>query len=299
MKRNKNRKSPPIDSFVGSDSILEGSIRSEDSVRVDGSLSGQIEAGGELVVGRPGRVKADIKAGSVTVAGHVVGNITADHRLEISEAGLLVGDLEAPNISVAEGGVVEGFCKMVGEGVGENTPPGPVISHQELRNFDQGSDFESTERQGKSQNVTSRRLRIFHALAFVVFLVISITLLVSGTYFDEPSQDLQSKQLRALVEPPVARSDNEPEGEVSLTPKAQIEFVKEAPERSSRFMQRGEGEAQLEGLSAGRGSKTPPASLDDASRASYAKIENQTVEYYGEEGEAFRLKFKLVNPPIK
>jgi cytoskeletal protein CcmA (bactofilin family) len=296
MKRKKKRKNFPTDSFIGAHSILEGAMHSERSVRVDGRLRGQIEVEGDLVVGRQGKVKGDIKAGSVAVAGHVVGDVSVDHHLEISDAGLLVGDLEAPTISVAEGGILEGFCKMVGEGAVENTPPEPMISQQELKNLVRVSDFDSTGRERRLQNATSNRPRIFHLLAFAVFLVLTITFFVTRTYFQKPSLDLQSKQVGALTAGSATRADNKREEQVSSTPKPQLEFVMEAPESSRRLMQEDEAEAQVEGSSSGRGSIIPPAVLGTASNANYARIENPTVEHHAEEGKAFRFKFKLVNP---
>jgi cytoskeletal protein CcmA (bactofilin family) len=80
---------------------------------VEGSIRGRIEAKGEVVVGRQGKVEADIYADSVVVGGQIIGNINARSRLEITATGRVTGDIEATKITVAEGGMVDGSFKMM------------------------------------------------------------------------------------------------------------------------------------------------------------------------------------------
>jgi cytoskeletal protein CcmA (bactofilin family) len=114
MKR-KNRKDNnlSLDTLIGANTVFEGAIQSERSVCVEGSVRGRIEAKGEVVVGRAGKVEADIYADSVVVGGDIIGNINARSRLEITATGRVTGDIEATTITVAEGGVVDGSFKMM------------------------------------------------------------------------------------------------------------------------------------------------------------------------------------------
>jgi cytoskeletal protein CcmA (bactofilin family) len=111
--KNKKGKSLSLDTLVGASTVFEGSINSDCSVCVEGSVRGKIEAKGEVVVGREGKVEANIYADSVVVGGQIVGNIHARTRLEITTTGRVTGDIEATTITVAEGGTVDGMFKMV------------------------------------------------------------------------------------------------------------------------------------------------------------------------------------------
>jgi cytoskeletal protein CcmA (bactofilin family) len=115
MKLNKNKKGKDLslDTLIGPNTIFEGSIQSDRSVCVEGSIRGRIEAKGEVVVGREGKVEADIYADSIVVGGQVIGNINARSRLEITATGRVTGDVEATTITVAEGGMVDGSFKMM------------------------------------------------------------------------------------------------------------------------------------------------------------------------------------------
>jgi cytoskeletal protein CcmA (bactofilin family) len=110
--KNKKEKSLSLDTLIGVNTVFEGSIYSERSVCVEGSVKGKIEAKGEVVVGRQGEVEADIVADSVVVGGHITGNIVAVSRLEITATGRVTGDIEATTITISEGGIVDGLFKM-------------------------------------------------------------------------------------------------------------------------------------------------------------------------------------------
>jgi cytoskeletal protein CcmA (bactofilin family) len=102
-----------LDTLIGANTVFEGFIHSERSLCVEGNVRGRIEAKGEVVVGRDGKVEADIQANSVVVGGQIVGNVIAHQRLEITATGRVTGDIEARSMSIAEGGVLDGFCKML------------------------------------------------------------------------------------------------------------------------------------------------------------------------------------------
>ena len=113
MKRkSKIGKNLSLDTLIGVNTVFEGSIYSERSVCVEGSVKGKIEAKGEVVIGRQGKVEADIFADSVVVGGHIIGNVVARSRLEITATGRVTGDIEATTITVSEGGMVDGLFKM-------------------------------------------------------------------------------------------------------------------------------------------------------------------------------------------
>jgi cytoskeletal protein CcmA (bactofilin family) len=102
-----------LDTLIGTNTVFEGCISTEHSLCVEGSVRGRIEAKGEVVVGREGRIEADIQADSIVVGGEIIGNVVAFRRIEITSTGRVTGDIEAQSMTIAEGGVLDGFCKML------------------------------------------------------------------------------------------------------------------------------------------------------------------------------------------
>lgn len=112
-----------LDTLIGSKTIFEGVLISNESICIEGTVKGKIECRGSVVVGQEGKVKADIIAENAFVGGQVNGNIKAKNRLEITSTGRVKGDIETASLVIAEGVIFEGSCHMVsGKGAESSSP---------------------------------------------------------------------------------------------------------------------------------------------------------------------------------
>ena len=105
-------KTERIDTIIGHHAHFEGTISSKEGLRVDGSVKGNIQCEGSLVIGSAGKVAADIVADNVLIAGEFTGNITAKDRLEITEKGKVNGDVTTAKFVMAPGVIFDGRCHM-------------------------------------------------------------------------------------------------------------------------------------------------------------------------------------------
>lgn len=101
-----------IDTLVGKNTTIEGSLSAEGTVRVEGKLNGDVVLTGNLIVGEEGYIKGNIKADSVVLSGIVEGNITVNNHLHITSCAKLTGDIDAKSIIIDEGAIFNGNCKM-------------------------------------------------------------------------------------------------------------------------------------------------------------------------------------------
>ncbi|HEX2916741.1 MAG TPA: polymer-forming cytoskeletal protein [Chloroflexia bacterium] len=104
-----------IETSIGSSVSMQGVLKAEGNIRIDGLFEGEIETAGNVIVGRTGKVAANIIARNVLVAGGVKGNIVAHERLEIISSGRVLGDIQMSTLYIEEGGKHHGQTKMVGE----------------------------------------------------------------------------------------------------------------------------------------------------------------------------------------
>ena len=104
-----------IETSIGSSVSMQGVLKAEGNIRIDGLFEGKIETAGNVIVGRTGAVAADIVARNVLVAGKVKGNIQAHDRLEIIASGKVLGDIEAITLYIEEGGRHHGQSRMAGD----------------------------------------------------------------------------------------------------------------------------------------------------------------------------------------
>jgi cytoskeletal protein CcmA (bactofilin family) len=92
---------------------VEGMLRSDHSIRVAGSVQGEIESKQNVVVEEGARVQARIVAEQVTVLGEVNGSIECTGRVEIAASGRVTGEVSAGTLAIREGAFFEGHLKMV------------------------------------------------------------------------------------------------------------------------------------------------------------------------------------------
>lgn len=112
------RKTPEnvkIDTIIGQNSKLEGTINASGTVRIDGTYIGDIHADGDVIVGETGVINGNIFSNNLAITGKVEGNVSCRGLLEILPHGKLIGDIEVRNISISDGAVFSGKCSMISE----------------------------------------------------------------------------------------------------------------------------------------------------------------------------------------
>jgi len=111
-----------INTLLGRGSEFEGKLTFEGTVRIDGTLRGEVFSDDVLIVGEGARVEAEVDVGEIIVQGAVVGNIRAKRSIEILTPGRVKGDLTTPSLQIDKGVIFEGRCFM--EGVAERLSAG-------------------------------------------------------------------------------------------------------------------------------------------------------------------------------
>jgi cytoskeletal protein CcmA (bactofilin family) len=101
-----------INTLLGQGSEFDGKLAFEGTVRIDGTLRGQVVSDDVLVVGEGAEVEADIEIGEIIIQGTVKGNIRAKRSVEILAPGRVVGDITTPTLQIDKGVIFEGSCHM-------------------------------------------------------------------------------------------------------------------------------------------------------------------------------------------
>jgi cytoskeletal protein CcmA (bactofilin family) len=113
FKNNKKTMNPNMtDTLIGEGSQFEGRIKSEASVRVEGTVTGDLECTGDVTIGEQGIVKSNIIARNIIIAGAVHGNVLTKGMLKITSTGKLFGNTTTPSLMIDEGGFFQGTSKM-------------------------------------------------------------------------------------------------------------------------------------------------------------------------------------------
>jgi len=111
MKKEENQ----IRAYMGDDTVFNGSLSFEGTVRIDGKFEGQVNTDDTLIIGETGHLRAEIFAGTVICLGRVEGTIIASKKVEIHSNSRVVGNIKSPALYIELGGILDGSCDMTGK----------------------------------------------------------------------------------------------------------------------------------------------------------------------------------------
>ena len=101
-----------LTAFIDQGSEFEGKLSFKDTVRIDGTFSGEITSDNTLIVGESGQIMATIRSVCVVISGLVEGNIIASDQIVLHKSAVVNGDLESPVVIMEEGAQLNGNVKM-------------------------------------------------------------------------------------------------------------------------------------------------------------------------------------------
>ncbi len=99
--------------LIGTGTTVEGKIRTQGSIRIDGKMAGEVYAGENLAIGATGEIEGMVNARNVTVGGKIKGNISAVDKLVLEGKSVVRGDVRAARLVIDEGAVFDGKVSMV------------------------------------------------------------------------------------------------------------------------------------------------------------------------------------------
>ncbi|GMO41681.1 MAG: polymer-forming cytoskeletal protein [Termitinemataceae bacterium] len=103
-----------VNTIIGQGSSVQGDIDSAGFTRIDGSVRGDLNVRGRIVIGEHARLKSSIKGTSITIGGVVHGNVIASDRLVVLSTAIILGDVITRRIQAEEGCLIHGkivVCK--------------------------------------------------------------------------------------------------------------------------------------------------------------------------------------------
>lgn len=120
-----------IKTVIGKDTVMEGSVKTDESIRLDGTLKGELHASGTLVIGPSGKVEAEfVRVRDAVIGGEVTGKLEADGSVKLEASAVFTGDISARSIVVEEGAIIRGKCSAGNEVASpaedENQESGPA-----------------------------------------------------------------------------------------------------------------------------------------------------------------------------
>lgn len=95
--------------------VIKGDVTSTGDFRLDGTLEGNIQLNGKLVVGDTGIVNGNILCMNANIIGTVNGNLSVKELLSLHATARVKGDILINKLSIEPGAVFTGKCCMLDE----------------------------------------------------------------------------------------------------------------------------------------------------------------------------------------
>jgi cytoskeletal protein CcmA (bactofilin family) len=103
---------PASINLIGSGTFIEGDIRSNGDIRVDGTVIGNVQSKSKVVVGSTGTVEGDVNCQNMDVSGTVKGKLTVSELTFLKSSATIKGDILTGKLVVEVGATFSGSCNM-------------------------------------------------------------------------------------------------------------------------------------------------------------------------------------------
>lgn len=110
-----------FDTVLSASTVLEGTLKSQGNIRLDGTFSGKLDITGNVLVGETAEIDADIEARNISIAGKVRGNVIGN-KVQLLKTGHIWGDIQANSLTTEDGAFIDGKIAMKLKPPIEETP---------------------------------------------------------------------------------------------------------------------------------------------------------------------------------
>jgi len=100
--------SPQFATVIGASAVFTGKLSGEGNFEIYGSVDGESNIRGTLVLHESGYWKGNILAKNAVISGTVDGDIVAKEKLELTSTAQINGNVVGGIVAIAEGAVFEG-----------------------------------------------------------------------------------------------------------------------------------------------------------------------------------------------
>lgn len=115
-----SKKQPAIRSLIGEGTVIQGTLRFSDGLRIDGEIQGDVVANANdtsiLVISEKAKVTGTVKAGHVIINGTVIGPVESNHLLELQPKAHIQGDVVYEALEMHQGATIEGVLHRISSG---------------------------------------------------------------------------------------------------------------------------------------------------------------------------------------
>ena len=101
-----------LGSYLGKTVKIKGNITSDESVRIEGRINGNIKSSATITIGKSGNVTGKIEADVINIIGKAKGDIISRKKLILQSSAKFDGNINTDNVIIEEGGIFNGNMNL-------------------------------------------------------------------------------------------------------------------------------------------------------------------------------------------
>lgn len=101
--------------IITSGTVIKGDVTASGDFRLDGTLEGNIQLNGKLVIGDSGVINGNVLCMNANIIGTVNGNLSVKELLSLHSSARVKGDILINKLSIEPGAIFTGKCNMLDE----------------------------------------------------------------------------------------------------------------------------------------------------------------------------------------
>ena len=99
-----------INTLVGNGSFIQGNLKVNGFIRIDGDIDGDIETDGAVIISERARLHGNLTAKSAIIGGIVLGNISAREGVKLLSSSAVIGNIITRKVQMEDKVIFHGYC---------------------------------------------------------------------------------------------------------------------------------------------------------------------------------------------
>lgn len=102
-----------INTLVGKNSSIQGNLKVNGFIRIDGDIDGNLETDGNAIIGEKARIRGNLTAKSVIIGGIILGDVTVKESVKLLSSSAVIGNIISRKIQIENDAIFNGHCISV------------------------------------------------------------------------------------------------------------------------------------------------------------------------------------------
>ena len=98
--------------LISSGTTLKGDISSDNDLRIDGIIHGNVSSSSKIIVGSTGYVEGNVEGLNADITGKVLGNVNVKELLQLRDKCIVEGNIAAGKLQIEPTATFNGQCQM-------------------------------------------------------------------------------------------------------------------------------------------------------------------------------------------